>query len=397
MSTVEPLDTASRNAESQWRRLPLAARIAIVVIGALIGLNLLARFWSESTGGGNAPSGRPSSAYGTQADGLAAYADLLSRESHRVERTRGSLQAAALDPGTTLVVLDPDTISTDDANVLLTFLVNGGRLVIGGTSPSYLIGLRDSPPEWAPRGPTRWRQVAPSLAPITTVESAGAGSFLSIGTSTALVGSSQDALVTEAPVGLGTVVFLADPSPLQNRLLGTADNAALGLALVGAPGRTVVFPEGVHGYGPSRGLAAIPTHWKIALLGLAIAGLVLMWARGRRLGPPEDRSRPLPPPRAASVDAVGSTLARARQPDAALHGIAERVRAHIDARAIPGADGAAGATTALDRMEFVRRAHAAGLSDEEIDAVLAPITNESVLAVGRALSRVVSSTGREGQ
>jgi hypothetical protein len=151
----------------------------------------------------------------------------------------------------------------------------------------------------------------------------------------------------------------------------------------------------------ARGIAAIPTRWQIALLGIALAGLVFMWARGRRLGPPEDTSRPLPPPRAAYVDAIGSTLVRTRRPDEALQIVARRVRAHIDARAVPGADGAEhdalGATGDLDRVEFERRAHAAGLSDDEIDAVLAPITNESVLAVGRALSRVEQSTGRERQ
>ena len=94
---------------------------------------------------------------------------------------------------------------------------------------------------------------------------------------------------------------------------------------------------------------------------------------------------------------MGATLARTGQPDAALQIVARNVRAHIDARAVPGTDGAHGATADLDRAEFDRRAHAAGLSDEEIDAVLSPITDESVLALGRALSRVVESTGRERQ
>jgi hypothetical protein len=148
----------------------------------------------------------------------------------------------------------------------------------------------------------------------------------------------------------------------------------------------------VHGYGPSRGIAAIPNDWKIALGGLGIAGLTLMWARGRRLGPPEDRSRRLSPPRAAYVDALGSTLARTRRPDASLEIVARTVRERIDARAVLGSDDAAGATVDLDRAEFARRAHAVGLSDDEIAAVLAPVTDASVLAVGRALNRVEQST-----
>jgi hypothetical protein len=227
--------------------------------------------------------------------------------------------------------------------------------------------------------------------------SAGRGYFSDIGATDVLVGDAQNALMTQSRVGKGTVVFVADSSPFQNHLLATADNAALALALAGEPDRTVVFPEGVHGYGPSRGIAAIPNDWKIALAGLAIAGLTLMWARGRRLGPPEDDSRRLPPPRAAYVDAVGSALARTRRPDASLEIVARRVREHIDARAVPGADGAAGATAELDRAEFARRAHAVGMSEAEIDAVLAPITDESVIALGRALSRVEQSTRREPQ
>jgi hypothetical protein len=394
MTALDPLEIAE-HPRGRFRTLPLGARIAIVVLGAIVGLNVLARFVSDSTGGSGSPSGRPSSAYGTQTDGLAAYADLLGHDGHRIVRTRGPLRATALDPSTTVVVLDPDTVSRDDADVLLTFLVNGGRLVIGGTDPAYFRALHDDPPHWQSGGPASWSQIDASLSPIAKIVSTGNARFAGIGATHPLVGDASGALITEAPVGRGTIVFVADPSPLQNRLLATADNAALGLALVGEPGRTVVFPEGVHGYGPSRGIAAIPTGWKISLAGLALAGLVLMWARGHRLGPPEDTSRPLPPPRAAYVDAIGSTLSRTGRPDAALQIVARTVRARIDARAMPGADGAHGATADLDRAEFDRRAHAAGLSDEEIDAVLSPITDASVLALGRALSRVVESTGRE--
>jgi hypothetical protein len=369
--------------DGRWRRLPLPARVAIVVVGALVGVNLLAKFVEDSTGGGGTPGGRRSSAYATQNEGLAAYADLLGKEGHRVAITRSPLRDGTLDPSSTVVVLDPDTLSRDDAGVLLTFVVNGGRLITGGTSPSYFTALRDDPPRWAAPGPTDWSQVDPSLAPIGRIVSAGDAQFTALGTTRALIGDSNGALLTEASVGQGTVVFMADPSPLQNQLLGAADNAALGLALAGDRTRTVVFPEGVHGYGPSRGLAAIPTDWKVALIGLAIAGLVLIWARGRRLGPPEDASRPLPPPRGAYVDAVGSTLVRTRRPDAALQVVARRVRERIDTRGD------------LDRAEFARRGRAAGLSDEEIDAVLSPITDESVLAVGRALSRVEQSAGKE--
>src|SRR5438477_9785326 len=116
-SPAQPLEVSSKAPEGRWQRLPIGARIVIVAIGTVIGLNLLARFVQESTGGGGTPGGRRSSAYATGSDGLAAYAELLGRDGHRVERTRGSFPA--LDPSTTLVVLDPDTVSTDEAGVVL--------------------------------------------------------------------------------------------------------------------------------------------------------------------------------------------------------------------------------------------------------------------------------------
>ena len=391
----DAIEFETRTTLSRWRKLPLAVRVGIIVVAALIGINLLAKFVSDSTGGGGTPGGPRSSAYATQNEGIAAYAELLSHEGHPVDITRGPLRDGALDPATTVIVLDPDTISFDDAGVLLTFVVNGGRLITGGTSPSYFTALRQDPPLWAAPAGSDWTDIAPSLAPINHIVSAGHARFSGLGDSHALVGDASDALVTESAVGKGTIVFVADPSPFQNQLLGAADNATLGLALAGGANRTVVFPEGVHGYGPSSGIAAIPSDWKVALVGIALAGLVLMWARGRRLGPPEDASRPLPPPRAAYVDAVGSTLLRTGAPDAALQSVATRVRERIEAHAVPGAEGASGATSDLDRAEFARRGHAIGMSDEEIDAVLAPITDASVLAVGRALSRVEQSTRKE--
>src|SRR5207237_9769608 len=115
-------------------------------------------------------------------------------------------------------------------------------------------------------------------------------------------------LLLVARAGRGRVALLADASPLQNRLLARADDAELGLALAG--GRPVAFVESVHGYGRATGVAAIPHSWLVAFAGLGLAALLLIWARGRRPGPPEDEGRQLPPARRGAGDArVG--LARA--------------------------------------------------------------------------------------
>src|SRR5258707_1030687 len=81
--------------------------------------------------------------------------------------------------------------------------------------------------------------------------------------------------------------FPADPAPLENAYLDRADNAAFALGLAGNAPRPIEFIEGVHGYGESRGLGAIPIQWKISLLVLAAAVVVLAWSRSRRFGPPD--------------------------------------------------------------------------------------------------------------
>ena len=77
------------------------------------------------------------------------------------------------------------------------------------------------------------------------------GAWHELGSTLPVIGPADAPLVVTARAGRGTVVALADPSPLQNRRLAYADNAALGLALAGD--RPVAFLETVHGYGVSRG------------------------------------------------------------------------------------------------------------------------------------------------
>lgn len=107
---------------------------------------------------------------------------------------------------------------------------------------------------------------------------------------------------------------LADASPVQNRLLAAADNAQLALNLVGERARPVVFVESVHGFGQSRGLAALPTRWRLAFALLALAGLLWVLARARRLGPAEPAYVASQPPRAAYVEALALLLRRTRDP-----------------------------------------------------------------------------------
>jgi hypothetical protein len=195
------------------------------------------------------------------------------------------------------------------------------------------------------------------------------------------LGTDEDTLLAIAKIGSGRALLMADATPLHNAFLGRKDNAALGLALAGPAGRPVVFAEGVHGYGDETGLSALPWRWRFALVGIAIAAIVWMFARGRRLGPPEETHRALAPPRRDFVDALAATLARTRRRNEAVAPVRAAARALVASRS--------GAHGQIDDNTFAHAAREQGLTDDEIEALLVPANDdEDVMAIGRALARL---------
>lgn len=366
-------------------------RVRWLVGGAvlIVALNLLVAALDAAR---PSPRGPTSSSYATAPDGLAAYADLLRRSGHPVVRLRRPPSDRALDPRATLVLLDPDAVLPADAEALARFVDRGGRLVAGGAMPGdWIADLVDPAPEWAPAGPTAVRPLTPAAetAGVNRVVAGGGGTWSRGGATLPLLagGAGADAgtLLVSARRGRGRVALLADPSPLQNRLLGVADNAALGLALAGPRGRPVHFAESVHGYGDKRGLAAVPADWLWALGGLGLAALVWIAARVRRLGPPERRTRDLPPPRRDYVDAIGATLARTRRPGEAGAPVQSAARRWVVRRAGlgPGADDAA----------VARAAERLGFPPDEARALTGTLRDDDdLLAAGRALARATGGT-----
>lgn len=353
----------------RWRRLGRTTRAGLVVGTALVAVNLTLGALDSATRGAD-PAGPVSSSFSTNHQGLAAYAELLARAGHGTLPQRGALAKAQLDPRDTVVVLDAGDISDADVEALRPFVGAGGRLVAGGTDPQWLRGFLPDFPGWAPSGThSPAAQVGGATYRLRT---AGQGRFLA--------GDVDGSQVVEATVDGGTILALADASPLQNKLLDRADNAAFGLALAGDRGRPVVFAEGVHGYGRASGIGAIPDRWKIAIVGTLLAALLLMVATGRVVGPPEDERRELPPPRRAYVDALAITLARTKPRGEALAPLQASVRARLAARATLPPD--AGPT------ELTAAARRLGWSNDEITALYAPADDDArVLAVGRALVR----------
>ncbi len=278
-------------------------------VASLLALTLLGEAF------GREPTGPVSSSYATNADGLAAWAQLLIRDGHTVVQLRTSLQRARLDPRGTVIVLDPSSLLHSEGERLLTFVKEGGRLLIGGHEPqSTLPALLSSPPKWAPTGEAQLLPAdsgAASVAGDGEVASAGEGEWTeSHGYTAPLRGAHAHGPLLERTMGKGTLALLADASPLQNRLLASDDNAQFALDLSGQDRQPVVFVESVHGYGPSRGFAALSTRWWVACAGLLLAGLLWSVARGRRLGVAEPAGEQAQPPRADYVHAMSLLLRR---------------------------------------------------------------------------------------
>jgi hypothetical protein len=190
-------------------------------------------------------------------------------------------------------------------------------------------------------------------------------------------------LLAVASPGRGRLLLLSDASPLQNRLLDEADNAALGLSLAGPQARPVAFVESVHGYGRVSGITAVPNNWLVALALVVWAALVFLVARGRRLGPPEREDRELPPPRRTYVESLAAVLARTKRPGEAADPVREEARKAITRRS--------GLTGRPDEQELREAGRRLGLSEPELDAVLG--SGGDVVAAGRVLARLEQEAG----
>ncbi|MCZ7528260.1 MAG: DUF4350 domain-containing protein [Acidimicrobiia bacterium] len=372
------------------RRLGPGARAVVIGLAVVVGLEVLL-VGLEAVFGGGSPGGPASSSFATAEDGLAGYAELLDRYGRPVRSLRGSLTEAGLDPGTTLVVLGGDPLEEDEAAEVGRFVRRGGRLVAGGASAVRWLSHGDVVDDLPVRDFEGMSEATPlvddpAVAGVALVRAAGEGAWSDVGSARPVLGDRDeppgtDVLLAVSRVGDGEVLLLADPSPLQNRLLGEADNALLGLRLAGEPGRTVGFAEGVHGYGAASGLAALPTGWRVALAGVALAAVLGMVAASRRSGPPEDEARPLLPARQAYVDALALSLARTRQPAASVAPLQAAARRELARRAGLGAD--------ADEAALRAAASSRGWPDDEVEALFTPAVDEgAVLAAGRALARV---------
>jgi hypothetical protein len=358
--------------------LSRGARFVVGIVGFVIALNVVLALLHSVTGG--TPGGPASSSYSTGPAGVAAYASLLARDGHVVRRVRAVPARAALDPSTTVVLLAPDgPVAAADRSALRRFVKAGGRLLVGGPTGSWLGRIIRDPPQWSPTPASSLEPLAPlpELTGIRNVEATGRGSW-EAGSALPVLGDGDRALLSVDDVGGGRVLLLANVAPLQNHLLDHGDDAALGLALAGPPGRPIAFLEAYHGYGAATaGFGAIPVRWWFSFGVLALAVAALMLASGRRLGPPQPNERELPPPRREYVESLGGVLARSRPHDAAVKPVQIRARRLLAARFGLGLS----PTDEQIRVAAIRL----GLPQSDAAALTQPATTDAdVLAIGRA-------------
>lgn len=318
--SVATAELAAQSAPPSGRRW-WAWTLAGVVL-AFVALALLGGVF------GSEPGGPVSSSYATNGTGVAAWAELAARSGRPVTQLRAPLQSADLAPGETLVLLEPDALLPDEGRRLIEFVRAGGRLVYGsGANTGLMLALLSAPPHRAATRATRYTATAAATGvarDVGSVQTAGEGVWSSAdGFRESFTGPGGEPLLLERSLGRGSLALLADVSPLQNRLLADAGNAQLALNLAGPAGRPLVFAESVHGYGESRGIAALPSGWKLALIGLALAGLIWIAARGRRLGPAERPAPEGPPARSAYADAVALLLRRTKDTEGVREALEE--------------------------------------------------------------------------
>ena len=370
------------------RALPRSrwGRISLGVAGGLLLANLVLATIERAAG---APSGPPSSSYATAPEGLAAWAGLLEQHGHAVDQVREPIVETALDPSTTVVVLDAAEITPEDAEELTAFVTSGGRLIAGGRDPSWLSMIMADGPVWSPEAIREPAVVAPApeAAGVRSVVMQDLSAWATTGAALPVIAGRSATLLAVHSMGAGRIVLLSSASPLSNALIARGDNAALGLAIVGQRGRRVVFEEYGHGYSQGTGFGAVPSRVRWALAGLALAAVVFMIGRARRFGPPEAAARALAPSRRLYVDSLAQTLARTRRRADAVTVVQSAARDRVVQRT--------GLPVDASPQDIASAAVGMGLSDDEADALSSvPGSDRDVVLVGRAFAKTTGQSGR---
>ena len=235
-----------------------------MIVGAVVLTGALIKLTSVLTEG-SSPGGPDSSSFSPGPTGLSAFSELLTRSGDHVSQLTSPLGSSAFPAGSTVVVAAPTSWQTSDSTTLERILESGGTVVVAGQPPSGLLSVLSpvSSPQWSADELTHAATVGsgPLVFGVSEVDSTGPGAWSTAQGTTPLLASTgtfgDHYLALSDRVGAGTLVLLSSPAPLQNRLIGEADDAAFSIDIASrsVTSRSVVFDEYDHGYGrPGNGV-----------------------------------------------------------------------------------------------------------------------------------------------
>jgi hypothetical protein len=307
---------------------------------------------------------------GTGPDGAAGLVLVLEELGADVEIVRGSPPADAA----TAVVLDGALADGDVADTLA-WVRAGGVLLVADPRSALADGAADGP------CPAALRDVGELHLRDDDVVRRDEGPE----------GTCFDGEVRVADVGAGAVIALDTPAPLVNELLDEADDAVLAAAVLApTPGTAVAFVAGPSIGADSSGDETlgelVDPDVRRGLVQAAIAALLWVAWRARRLGRPVVEDQPVRIAGSELVVAVGRLLDGRDRPDEAAAVLRAEVRRVVGSRLGLAADAAV-------RTVAAAVAPRSTLDVDRVAAALAerPVTtDEDLLAVSADLDQIRS-------
>ncbi|MFI0404989.1 DUF4350 domain-containing protein [Actinomadura sp. 3N508] len=319
--------SARQVAGRRWR----SARGVVAVLLAMIVIAIILAALRPST---SAQALDPES---PKQDGSRALAEILRQNGAQVTVARHADDAVkAAGPGTTMVVTRTERLTNEDL-----FLLSGAQsdlLLVRPTS----FALADLAPNIRKDGATFEDADDPGCS-LQAATLAGPVAFHESETYEVQGGSAAQCYKTEygsprvvqVQNGSHTITVLGSASPLTNRRLTEAGNAALGMNLAGAAtGSSVVWlvpdlPEAGTGAGQQSLTDLLPFGVKLFFLELLVAVVLVALWRSRRLGPVVAEALPVVVRSAETVEGRARLYragrARDRASDALRSGARERL------------------------------------------------------------------------
>ncbi|MBW3620460.1 MAG: hypothetical protein KY461_09460 [Actinobacteria bacterium] len=287
-----------RGALARW--WPWALAIASVVVAAVVV--------------GPQRSGEPFDPRSTDPAGAAGIVDVL----RELDRPVAVGTVPGPDTGAFLVLRDQ--LDREARAEVGRWLTAGGRLVVAdpaspllrdvvvdGRLATDVIGATDVAPACAD----------PELRGVDAVHSATWVSFAPAAGDRSCFPLEGGAWLVRRSVGAGELVALGGADAFRNGRLGDADNALLLVRLLGRDGGVVVADASPPGGGEATLGELVPTRVYVALAMLALAFVLVAWARGRRLGAPVEEQLPVRIPASELVLATADLMRRGQVRDAA--------------------------------------------------------------------------------